>query len=244
MRIGHGPHCKALRTHQTMTNEPGDGVIGHSGNFPKDPPKWEPTETWIFNQPRPTITEAEVATILANAPERYAAFFALLAGTGLRIGEALALTRNDFSADCTVLSVKRSIWHGHSQEPKTPAAIRVVDIPEPLAVILREYIATKTGYLLATRKGNRPLAQRNVLRVLHDTGVRAGFHALRRFRTHVLRRARVPEDLIRLWLGHAPGSVTDLYAWRKEWAERVGLGFAVGPRWATNVVSIETQEAA
>lgn len=203
-------------------------------------------------QPRPTVTEAEVATILASAPERYAAFFALLAGTGLRIGEALALTRNDFSADCTVLSVKRSIWHGHEQEPKTPAAVRVVDIPEPLAVILREYTATKTGYLLATRKGNRPLAQRNVLRVLHDSGVRVGFHALRRFRAQVLRRARAPEDLIGLWLGHASRTVTDLYAaglqhdlaWRKEWAGRVGLGFTVGPRWATNIVSIETREAA
>ena len=203
-------------------------------------------------QPRPTVTEAEVATILANAPERYAVFFALLAGTGLRIGEALALTRNDFSPDCKVLFVKRSIWHGHEQEPKTPAAIRVIDIPESLASILRWYVADKSGYLLATRKGNRPLAQRNVLRALHNTGVRAGFHALRRFRTQVLRRARVPEDLIRLWLGHAPGSVTDLYAhglqedlsWRQEWAERVGLGFVVGPRWATNVVSIETREAA
>ena len=203
-------------------------------------------------QPRPTVTEAEVTTMLANAPPRYAPFFALLAGTGLRIGEALALTRNDFSPDCSVLSVKRSIWHGHEQEPKTPAAIRAIDIPEPLAVMLREYTATNTGYLLATRKGNRPLAQRNVLRVLHDSGVRVGFHALRRFRAQVLRRARVPEDLISLWLGHASRTVTDLYAaglhedlaWRKEWAERVGLGFKLGHVGPQKVVSIETREAA
>jgi len=66
----------------------------------------------------------------------------------------------------------------------------------------------------------------------------AGFHALRRFRAQVLRRARVPEDLIGLWLGHARRTVTDLYAaglehdlaWRKEWAERAGLGFTVGPQ--------------
>ena len=72
----------------------------------------------------------------------------------------------------------------------------MIDIPESLAAMLREYVADKSGYLFATRKGNRPLAQRNVLRALHDAGVRVGFHAFRRFRTQTLRRARVPEDLI------------------------------------------------
>jgi hypothetical protein len=46
---------------------------------------------------------------------------------------------------------------------------------------------------------------------------------------------RVPEDLIGLWLGHARRTVTDLYAtglqqdqaWRREWCERVGLGFSL-----------------
>jgi integrase len=137
--------------------------------------------------------------------------------------------------------VRRSIWKGKEQEPKTPAAIRVVDIPAALARVLRGYVAGKSGYLFSTRKGNRPLSQRNVLRVLHATGVRVGFHAFRRFRAMVLRRNRVPEDLTRLWLGHASRTVTDFYAaglqedlaWRKEWAEKAGLGFSFGPRWAT-----------
>ncbi len=203
-------------------------------------------------QPRPTVTEAEVVTILANSSPRYAPLFALLAGTGLRIGEALALKQTDFSPDCRMLFVKRSIWRGQEQEPKTPAAIRVIDIPEPLAALLREYVADKSGYLFATRKSNRPLAQRNVLRALHDTGKQVGFHAFRRFRAQTLRRARVPEDLTGFWLGHARRTVTDLYAaglqhdeeWRREWADRVGLGFPVGLRWATNVASIESQKAA
>ena len=163
-------------------------------------------------QPRPTVTEPEVVSILANAPPRYAPPFALLAGTGLRIGEALGLKRADLSPDCLLLFVRRSVWHGHEQEPKTPASIREIDIPEPLATLLREYVADKSGYLFATRRGNRPLAQRNVLRVLHESGARAGFHALRRFRAQTLRHARVPEDLIGLWLGHARRTITDLYA--------------------------------
>jgi len=197
-----------------------------------------------------TFNENEVSSIIAKAPPRYAPLFALLAGTGLRIGAALALKPDDFSPDCQMLFVRRSIWHGREQEPKTAAAIRVVDVPGPLAAVLREYVADKSGYLFATRKGNRPLAQRNVLRALHDCGAQAGFHAFRRFRTQTLRRARVPEDLIGLWLGHALRTVTDLYAaglqqdeaWRREWCERVGLGF--GLRWATNPMPVQLAKAA
>jgi integrase len=119
------------------------------------------------------------------------------------------------------------------QEPKTPNAIRVIDIPETLAKDLRLYVAEKNGYLFATAKG-RPLQPRNVLRVLHDTGKRVGFHAFRRYRASVLRKAQVPEDLITLWLGHAR-TLTDHYAkqlredvrFRSEWCERAGIGFSV-----------------
>jgi integrase len=65
-----------------------------------------------------------------------------------------------------------------------------------------------------------------------------GVHAFRRFRISVLRKARAPEDLISLWLGHAGQSGTDDYArqlrtdvsLRKEWAEKCGLGFELGDR--------------
>ena len=49
--------------------------------------------------------------------------------------------------------------------------------------------------------------------------------------TH-LRKQRVPEDLLRFWIGHAPESVTDGYSkvkedveFRRFTAEQAGLGF-------------------
>ncbi len=108
--------------------------------------------------------------------------------------------------------MRRSVWQGKEQTPKTPSAIREVDIPAGLAAMLSQHATGRPGYLFATRKGYRPLAQRNVLRALHTSGAHAGFHGFRRFRIQVLRRAQVPEDLIRLWLGYASGTVTDLYA--------------------------------
>jgi len=61
-----------------------------------------------------------------------------------------------------------------------------------------------------------------------------GFHAFRRFRVTHLRKNMVPEDLVKFWIGHAPRTVTDEYSklkddveFRKDVAERVGLGFSL-----------------
>ena len=59
--------------------------------------------------------------------------------------------------------------------------------------------------------------------------------AFRRFRFSVRRRAGVPENLIKQWLGHSQ-NLMDLYAaqlrydvaYRREWCEKAGLGFELG----------------
>jgi len=204
------------------------------------------------SQLRPSLTESELGEVLASAKERYAIIFALLAGTGLRAGEALALKPTNLSPDGRVLHVRRSIWNGREQEPKTPSAVREIDLPELLAVLLRGYAANKSGYLFATASG-KPLGQRNVLRALHATGKTVGLHAFRRFRTETLRRACVPEDLTKLWLGHSTKTITDSYAlglqkdeeWRRKWCKKAGLGFSlVGLQGLQNVKPIELVKAA
>ena len=186
------------------------------------------------NQSRPTVTEAEISVLLNSMKAGYAVLVALVAGTGLRIGEALAVRTEDFYPDCQVLHVRRSVWHRCEQAPKTPNAIRLVDIPEVLAQVLRRYTEGKNGFLFTTRAG-RLLDQRNSLKALHGAGNRGGFHAFRRFRFAVLRRAGLPENLIKQWLGHSQNLI-DLYAaqlrydetYRREWCAKAGLGFELG----------------
>ena len=161
-------------------------------------------------QNRPTIDGAEISALLKSVKGRYATLVALVAGTGLRIGEALAVRAEDFDPDCHVLHVRRSVWHRCEQAPKTPNAIRLIDIPEVLAQVLRRYTEGMDGYLFTTRAG-RVLDPRNSLKALHGAGNRGGFHAFRRFRFSVLRRAGVPENLIKQWLGHSQ-NLMDLYA--------------------------------
>jgi hypothetical protein len=62
--------------------------------------------------------------------------------------------------------------------------------------VLRRYTQGLNGYLFTTRAG-RVLDARNSLKALHGAGNRGGFHAFRRFRFSVLRRAGVPDNLIK-----------------------------------------------
>ena len=175
--------------------------------------------------------------------------FALLAATGLRIGEALGVKLTDFGPNCRVLHVRRSIWRGKEQEPKTPYSVRVIDIPEVLARELRDYLSDVSDYMFATAQG-KPLQQRNVLRILHRSRPVA-FHVFRRFRMTRLRKFAVPRDLELLWMGHAPEDVGDLYSklnddtlFRQEWAERVGLGFQLVHVGTQNKLTSETSNVA
>jgi integrase len=71
-----------------------------------------------------------------------------------------------------------------------------------------------------------------------------GFHAFRRFRVTHLRKNMVPEDLIKFWIGHAPKTVTDEYSkvkndvdFRREAADKVGLGFDLGQMDSSQMVT-------
>jgi integrase len=123
------------------------------------PRKWNPDFIQLpvvckKKQHRPTVTEEDLVDILRRTRERkYVALFALLAETGLRIGEALGVKAADFGPNCRVLHVRRSIWRGKEQEPKTPYSVRVIDIPEVLARELRDYLSDVSDYLFATVQG-------------------------------------------------------------------------------------------
>ena len=208
-------------------------------------------------QKRQKATGEEITDIVSRSKGRYRVLFAALAGSGMLAGEGLALKFEDFSSDCRVISITHAIWRGKDQAPKTPASVRDIDIAEPLAAMFREYIANipAGSYLFATASG-KPMNQRNVLRMLHSKR-KVGLHVFRRFRTSVLRKTRVPEDLLQLWLGHASKSVTDDYAkqlqedlpFRQEWAERAGLGFSMVQRedllpCSTGIVTTRNSKAA
>jgi integrase len=194
----------------------------------------------VKNQRQPTFTAAVMKGIAGGSEGREQMLFILLGSTGMRIGEALGLEIDKhISSDFSTLHVRQKVWNGQIQSfLKTENGIRDVDLPPSITPILKKFVGDRTTGLLFPSKNGRPLFQSRILRfalhpllkTLHQP--KSGAHAFRRFRTTWLRKQHAPEDLIRFWLGHANGSITDRYsklnedvAFRKKVAEQVGLGF-------------------
>jgi integrase len=196
-------------------------------------------------QNTPTFESAEIETILAAAKERYRALYCLLAGSGLRIAEALGLEiGKHFSDDCSIVYVRQQrSKKGHKIEayPKTDAGVRDIDLDPILATLVKEYIGARKNGLLFETSGGLPMSPRNITRdslhpILKEMGREsAGFHTFRRFRESILQMSEARTLLIDYWMGHANGEMSGRYGkqlldnvqWRQECATKVGLGFVL-----------------
>lgn len=188
----------------------------------------------VINQKGASVTPDQLATALHD--RKWNVFYAFLAGTGLRVGEAAAVRiSDDGEHSCwdpanSVVHVRTSIWMRYEQLPKTRAAIRTCDLDPRLNELLKKYAGERTGFLFANKVGGS-INMNSVRRSLKRLGI-PGFHCFRRFRITRLRELGTPEDIIRYWVGHSGQGITDRYsklaenvALRKQWAVRSGLGF-------------------
>jgi integrase len=194
----------------------------------------------IENQKQPTFTAETMSAIVEQASGQDQVLYALLAGSGMRVGEAFGLEIRHVSTDFRTITVEQSCWGKSIQTPKTKSAYRQIDVCSDLAKLLKQFIGDRQSGLVFATSTCGPLSQTNVIRrslhpILESLGVeKTGFHAMRRFRATWLRKQRTPEDLIRFWLGHAKSSMTDGYSklsddidYRREVAEKIGTGFTV-----------------
>jgi integrase len=196
-----------------------------------DAPSVDPTK-----QRKPSFTSAEVETIVKAATGRVQMAAILFAATGLRAGELLALEIRHF--DGTSITVSQALWHAKMGTPKTENAFRTVDLHPDVAALLKTFVGDrKTGFIFQTRSG-KPLNQVNLLRrelhpLLETLGISMrGFHAFRRFRNTFLRQSHCPDGVLKFWMGHADGNMSDRYdrsredvQYRKDVAKSMGVGF-------------------
>ena len=167
----------------------------------------------IANQKQPTVTPEQVQSVVQEGPD--AVLYTFLSASGLRISEALALLKEDY-ADGTV----------YVRQGKTPNAARYVDLVPPIAAMMEQVAGD-------TKPGARIF--RTHLTTLRERIRVPGFHSLRRFRSAVLRRSECRDLLCDYWLGHRNVEMGSRYAkqlledvaFRKSWAEKVGVGFTV-----------------
>lgn len=188
-------------------------------------------------QNRPTFTVQELDRLVQASGGRPRMIIVLLAATGMRVGELLGLEVRHF--DGQSLQVEQAVWRGRVQAPKTSNAYRTVELSADVALLLTQFIGSrKVGYIFQSCNG-KPLNTRNCLRLLYSTlkslGIsKRGFHALRRFRIAHLRNSQCPPGVVRYWVGHAAGNITETYdqsctdaQFRRDVAKAMGTGFAV-----------------
>jgi integrase len=174
--------------------------------------------------------------------------FAVLAASGLRIGEILGLKIENVRDGGQRLVIVEKNWKGMQQDfLKTINGERTVELHSSVAAMLREHIGDRTaGFVFPNKKGKAQSQTNIIRRYLHPillgngetpgvTGTKAGNHAFRRYRNSYLRTKSCPAGLLKYWLGHAcRNDMSDVYdkspedfEWRAEMAEQLGMGFSL-----------------
>ena len=180
------------------------------------------------------LSPAQVAELLdAAEPSRYRPLFELLVHTGLRRGEALALTWRDVDFKSRTLRVRGTLTRLDGTltvtAPKSEKSKRTVPLSEPAVAVLRavrqrtaferrlaEDLWIDTDFVFVTELGE-PCDPRNALRSLKVAAKAAGLsgvglHTLRHSAASVMLSHGVPIPVVSQVLGHSGIAITvDVY---------------------------------
>ena len=172
-----------------------------------------------------TLTQDEVQRFLAQAKaEGCYEMFLLELGTGLRVGELLALQWDDINFETGALRVTKTVMVIDGElivsEPKTKSSVRTIILPESLLNVLKEYKKTVDSKWLFPSSENEgwPLQDDCVRDRLKSILFHAGcplirFHDLRHtFATMALEHGMDVKTLSTI-LGHVSSATTlDIYS--------------------------------
>ena len=195
-------------------------------------------------QKRPSLKAGTISELIQASSGQEQVLYVLLAATGLRVSEALAVEGRHFTNDGRTINVEQQVEKNSPRIVKylkTAAAKRQVDLHPDVAEFLQRYAAGRTGLLFHTTNGtphlngnleDRWLTPRLIAKGLDEKGM--GWHSFKRFRKTWLRGNRCLEDINNFWMAHKPQSMSELYSHlheelqlRLDEAERVGYGFVL-----------------
>lgn len=168
------------------------------------------------------FTMQELSRIIGTARPPFNLFFWLAAETGMRAGELCALGVDDVDYSEAKVFVRKSLWSGKIQLPKTKNAVRTCAISSALAKALQVYVvqsrlrgnhSDSVRFLFVTERGYPWNPSAVVSRVLHpllaDLGMAsAGIHAFRHTSATLADKNGLPLKDRQLRLGHADARIT------------------------------------
>jgi integrase len=174
------------------------------------------------------LTGEELASLLEALPEGWRLFFAFLAHTGLRIGEAIALRWQDLDLVARRVRVRRRYYRGDFAPPKSRYGRRDIPLSAALALELGRLSLGRNPdeLVFASERGTVLDASNLMSRVLKPAAAEVGlgewliadgrrtarswvgFHTFRHTCATLLFRAGLNAKQVQMWLGHHSPSFT------------------------------------
>ena len=204
----------------------------------------------------PAIAPETLQKLIEKLPEPSKSIAALLAMTGLRIGELLALRWQDVDLQKGFVTVRQTVYEGHFDEPKSRRSKRSVPLGRQGTEVLtrlRPTGADPAALVFSARNGS-PLSRRNLLNrqlkpVCRELGLRgANWHWLRHANATMLDAVGAPLGTVQALLGHSSSDVTrDTYihavpADARRAVEEVEK--LIGPKWTQSPYARDRREHA
>ncbi len=168
-------------------------------------------------QPERTLLSPEqLYSLLLRLPDPSRSLVWLLVLTGLRIGELLALRWQDVDLNTGILRVRRTLYEGHFDEPKTRSSNRAVPLSAKGVQILsnmRPQAADPDALVFRTKKGTplcrRNLTNRQLVPVCEELKIpKIQWHSLRHANATLLDAVGTPLGTVQSLLGHASPEIT------------------------------------
>jgi integrase len=159
---------------------------------------------------RKALTEDELAALLSACMPEWQLLVLFLADTGLRIGEALALTWHHVDFGRGRVLVRRRVYEGEYAPPKSRYGRRDVPLAAGLAQQLWARRAEARGHddePVFAGRGGEPVDASTAFRAIKAAARRAGvpwagLHTLRHTCATRLFKAGLNAKQVQVWLGH------------------------------------------
>jgi len=165
------------------------------------------------------LTPEEIEKFLGATTGHYRVAFLTAVLTGMRAGELWGLPWSDVDFTAKQICIKRSLWHGSFQTPKSKKSVRKIDIPDSLLSELKKWklacpISEDNLDLVFPDRNGNPTPHDNAIRRHFIPALkiaklpRVSFHSLRHTNASIRIQAGQNIKYIQSQLGHSSINIT------------------------------------
>lgn len=174
---------------------------------------------------KPVLTADQIKSVLSGLPNVQERLFAIvIAVTGMRMGEALALRRRDFNSGAREISVNHTLYRGSLKQPKTETSKRTIKLDPSIVTLIDSHLTASVfkgqdDFIFCRNDGrpeNSSALRTHLYKSMDRVGINrvprlSGFHCLRRSAGTLVYLISRDLRMVQELLGHSDISITSVY---------------------------------